>query len=494
MEDFIGRIAVRKRQRILDHGAGLGSLAIQVVTLLDGNDRELDALNLYLGCLVIVLFLIRGRRTVGTPLRIVELNIRRIGEFGDLNGGIVIRAGRDLLDRYRNRSRVGLELFAQVIAGSCRLNLRAVVADGEGLGSGGSGHALRVAGDIDGLLPDLRRELKIGVEGDVGLDLCIQRAAFRLQSCDILLCLADGHIRNVVIEVGSFRLGRDAALRQDEGGEHLVLAGHGGRDGVNHIAAAGEQALDRGDVCCLCKLNVCNAVDILQLPDRRILGIGIGHGLGLDKPGHALIVLDHGVIGSAGAADLRLNDEIGLGRIPVGFRRAAGPIVSRAEQAVVKRLCAGGRSRNDGLFGLIGKESLDIRTVCFKVCGHLVDGEVRHRIDAFGILADVLLLDLRADLGNVVGHDADGLIHITEDHAVQRISVRIGEPGELLQRQLNAVLIVAVEAGISRVVKLDLGQGIGSIRPHHEFGHLALILACICAVDPFVLDFLPDVA
>ena len=442
----------------------------------------------------------------------MELRLREVGEICDFNRGRTVLAfRRDLLGRYRDSRRVNLEYLAQVITRSGSLHLFAEVADGEGLCIGGRDYGLGSIGHINRRIADYLRGIgqydrltilgeldELGVVGDGRLDLCIQGCAFLFQTCDILSGSADCHTGNDIIKGGSCRFRRDAALRQDEGGEHLVLAGHGGREGVNHTAVAGEQALDRVDIHSLRQVHTRDTVDILQCPDRRILGIGIGYRLGLDEPVHTLVVLDHGVVGSAGAADLSLDNEVSLSGIPAVFRRSAFPLCGRAEQTIVKRLRADGAVGEDGSGFSRGilriQERLDIGAGSFKVCGYLVDVKLRLGVDAFGILADVLLLNGRADLGDVVRYQGDSRRYVFKDHALQRLTVRIGQSGEFLQRQLDAVLIVAVEAGVSRVVKVDLGQRVGGKRLHHEFGHLALLIrAIILTVDPFVLDLFPGV-
>ena len=211
----------------------------------DENLRDIDGADIDRGRRGWILLHSRRTGTGGIPLLVLEVDGSIVGEPVD---GYYAMAGdtvRLLFGRDVDRGGLHAELFAEAVGlvkDALRLadNFAAGVADGE-LGRTGGNAGDRVAAAV--VCHSRRAELAVirTQEGDRRRD---GRRGRQTQDGGIMRRFADHDLGVNIVDVGDRGSGRDAVFFHDELRQHLVFAGHGGRELEDQLAVAGEQGVN----------------------------------------------------------------------------------------------------------------------------------------------------------------------------------------------------------------------------------------------------------
>ena len=222
--------------------------------LLDLDTRELEPVHCGHSGLGIMAFFLGNTFAVavGRPLGILQLGIRRVGEFRHGKHRI-IRIVRQLIDSHIDSDGPGIEVIAQDVCSIRGVgNLLAVVFDIERdrIAAGRNGSVGRQVFDI----LDFGRSISVGeghLRGDdgiidsilVGPEFVVEvRGGMRSRAyCDTGDLV--GGISTIVFS-RLVRAERQALLFDMEIRERLVMRSDGRRDGIHHVAAAFEQGID----------------------------------------------------------------------------------------------------------------------------------------------------------------------------------------------------------------------------------------------------------
>ena len=466
---------------------------------------------------------VRPAGAVLVPHRVSKL---RAGIVLDLRDGI--DADAELAVRLLRDSHVDLrglhaELLAQAVlvvkavprAGMVDNGL-AVVEDLEVLGLGRDARDRHVAADVfdlsraDGLGVLLQRVVVLDDRRDLGL--------FKIGEeprVDLVRSRTDFDLREGVLHLNRRRRKGQTVFRHVELREHLVPAGHLRIDRIDQMAVAGKQGLDlavsdvvlgvslRALLHSLGQFHLGIAVDVLQTDGIDRIGIRVGDRGDHLEPGDARIVAaERVVLAAGGLADLRLNDEVGLGRIPTLGRFVRSPegvgAVLQDAGIVELRVTGDDEGRALAALGVRSDELLDplAGQRIGSVGRQLVDVVPHLRMHAVAlrlalVAADVGLLNARADVRDVVGHKLDQSVDCAEDVDLDLLAVDRDRAG----RQLDVVLVNAVQSGEAVQVEVDLSDGIDVARDDQEVNNAFLVLVLDPGAflkHPVVPDFMVE--